>query len=120
MKTAILTLLIAACSYAGQTATGVEPEPIVEPGKPVFRIQPIELRPNLLPNASFETVEGNQPKSWHWSPRNTNATMTSDDSVARTGRRSLQFTNSTPFAPHVFGLLSLGSSGNSGDDFGQR
>ncbi len=79
----------------------------VESGKPVLRVEPIVLQPNLLPNASFEEIEAGKPKSWSWDRRNTDAALAVDDSVAHSGRRSLRITNSTPFSPHVYGMFHL-------------
>jgi hypothetical protein len=79
----------------------------VESGKPVLRVESIVIRPNLLPNASFEEIEAGKPKSWSWDRRNTDATLTIDESVAHSGRRSLRITNSTPFSPHVYGMFHL-------------
>ena len=60
--------------------------PPVESGKPVLRVEPTVLQPNVLPNASFEEVEAGRPKSWLWDRRNTDAVLTIDDSVAHSGR----------------------------------
>jgi hypothetical protein len=77
------------------------------PGAPQLEIQPWEVGQNLLPNSSFEVIDGNRPKFWAWDRRNTDATLTLDSTVARSGRISLKFTNGTPFGPHVYGLFSL-------------
>ncbi len=79
----------------------------VDAGKPVLRIEPIVLQPNLLPNASFEEIDAGRPKSWSWDRRNTDAVLTIDDSVAHSGRRSLRIANSTSFVPHVYGVFHL-------------
>ncbi len=78
-----------------------------QPGHPVMELRPIELKPNLLPNASFETVEGTTAQHWVWGAGPTDATLTVDQTVAHSGTRSVHLTNSTPFAPHIFGMLSL-------------
>ena len=79
----------------------------VDAGKPVLRVEPIVLQPNLLPNASFEDIEAGRPKSWSWDRRNTDAALAIDESVAHFGGRSLRITNSTPFAAHVYGMFHL-------------
>lgn len=61
---------------------------------------------NLIANSSFEGVEGGMPRNWAFDPRNTNATLTIDETVAHTGKRSLKFTNGTTFGAHVYGMLS--------------
>lgn len=77
------------------------------PGATQLGIEPLEVGQNLLPNSSFEVIDGNRPKFWTWDRRNTDATLTLDSTVARSGRISLKFTNGTPFGPHVYGLFSL-------------
>ena len=107
---ATLTLWCACVSHVSARPAGAgegESLPPVEAAKPMLRVEPIELRPNLLPNASFEEVEAGRPKSWAWDRRNTDAAMTVDESVAHSGRRSLRITNSTAFAPHVYGMFHL-------------
>ena len=75
--------------------------------RPVLEVEAIELRPNLLPNASFEEVDEGGLKGWHWNAGNTDATMVVDDAMAHSGKRSVRIANSTRFAPHVFGQLNL-------------
>ena len=82
----------------------------VEPGQPVLGCEPIEARPNLLPNASFEMVGQDGLEHWHWNPNTADATMIVDDTVAHSGKRSVRIANSTPFAPHFYGLLSLSNT----------
>ncbi len=74
---------------------------------PVLRIEPVCPQPNLLANSSFEEIEGDHPKAWSWSRRDTDATLTVDDATAHTGRRSIRLTNSTEFGPHVYAMLQL-------------
>ena len=76
-------------------------------GEATLTVEPMDLGKNLLPNSSFETVHGNRPQHWAFDRRNTDTAMTIDDQVARSGRRSLHFTNSTPFGPHVYGMVML-------------
>ena len=107
---ATLALLCVCVSHVSARPAGAgewESLPPVEAGKPMLRVEPIELRPNLLPNASFEEVAAGRPKSWAWDRRNTDAAITVDESVAHSGRRSLRITNSTAFAPHVYGMFHL-------------
>lgn len=64
------------------------------------------VRPNLVPNFSFEQFSTDGiPIGWQWDKRNTNATCTVDETQAHSGRRSLKFTNGTPFGAHVYGTL---------------
>ena len=66
------------------------------------------VRPNLVPNFSFEQVSSDGfPVGWRWDKRNTDATCTVDEREARSGKRSLKFTNGTPFGAHVYGTLWL-------------
>ena len=71
----------------------------------VYQGQWISVAPNLVDNASFERLTGGMPEGWAFSKRNTDATMTVDETVAHTGRRSLKFTNGTRFGAHVYGTL---------------
>ncbi len=103
--TVLFVLGTAACLSAKDAS---QPDPMaVAPGKPVLRIEPIELQTNLLPNASFEDVNAGVPNQWRWDRRNTDATLSIDESTAHTGRRSVRVTNSTPFGPHVYAMLFL-------------
>lgn len=70
-------------------------------------IEDIKIKPNLIPNFSFEELqEGNKlPSGWIWDKRNTNATCEVDNSRAHSGRYSLKFTNSTPFGAHIYGTI---------------
>lgn len=92
---------------AGEVATEFDAEDPLAPGEARLRLRDVTLRPNLLPNSSFEEVDGNRPRHWLWDQRNTDATMTIDTEVARSGRNSLRFTNNTPFGAHVYGILTL-------------
>jgi len=67
--------------------------------------QPPPTERNLLPNPSFEESEGGQVAVWSWEPGSAKATLTLDDTVAHSGRRSLRITNPTPASPHVYGRL---------------
>ncbi|MEJ5251318.1 MAG: beta-galactosidase [Armatimonadota bacterium] len=70
-----------------------------------IRTEPLAPKPNLVANSSFEQVtpEG-IPAGWSWSPRNTDATLRIVTDRARSGRRSIFITNSTPFGAHVYGM----------------
>lgn len=88
-------------------SSGDSSTPSVEPGHPLLEIEPVELQPNLLPNPSFEESDEKGLKVWHWDPRNTDATLTVDDTLAHSGKKSIRITNTTRFGPHVFGQLHL-------------
>ncbi len=72
-----------------------------------IRVQPSNqtVRPNLVPNFSFEEEADGIPVGWRWSPRNTDAELLVDSVRAHTGRRSVRLTNSTSFGAHVYGTL---------------
>jgi len=91
----------------GTEATEFVMDRPLKAGSAVLTVEPMDLRENLLPNSSFETVHGNRPQHWAFDCRNTDATMTVDDQVAHSGRRSLRFTNGTGFGPHVYGMCML-------------
>ncbi|MCX7428148.1 MAG: carbohydrate binding domain-containing protein, partial [Planctomycetia bacterium] len=86
-----LTILASAATASGQT----------------LELQPIELRPNLLPDGSFETASGEPTPPWQWHQGKTDAVGRIDASESHTGKQSLRVSNSTPFAAHVFGMLAL-------------
>ncbi|HID06210.1 MAG TPA: hypothetical protein EYP10_03585, partial [Armatimonadetes bacterium] len=70
-------------------------------------VERAHVNPNLVPNSSFEEVHGNRPHHWMWDRRNTDATMTVDETIARSGKRSIKLTNGTPFGAHVYGWFGL-------------
>jgi hypothetical protein len=72
----------------------------------VYQGDMVSLAPNMVGNSSFETLDGGLPKGWVFDRRNTDATMTVDETVAHSGRRSLKLTNGTKFGAHVYGMLS--------------
>ncbi len=81
-------------------------------GQVAIQITPFELRPNLLPNYSFEKIEekkGSPARAigWDWHHGKTDATCTVDDSQAHSGKRSLRITNNTPYGPHIYGMLKV-------------
>lgn len=85
-----------------------------EPGLQLTGIR-VEARPapapNLVTNFSFEDITSDgQPSGWHWDPRNTDATMAVDETMAHSGRRSVRFTNGTPYGAHVYGTLWTAAS----------
>ncbi|MBI3920103.1 MAG: carbohydrate binding domain-containing protein, partial [Armatimonadetes bacterium] len=92
---------------SGVAATDYESNKPLQPGQVVLSLQPVGDRENLLPNSSFEVVDDNRPKHYVWDPRNTDATMVIDASVARSGTHSLRLTNGTQFGPHIYGIVSL-------------
>ncbi|HIE52640.1 MAG TPA: hypothetical protein EYP85_12865 [Armatimonadetes bacterium] len=91
----------------GEEATEFVLHQPLSPGETRLFLDPLPLLENLVPNSSFEIVDGNRPKHWMWDQRNTDATMSVDETVARSGRRSVRFTNSTPFGPHVYGWFGI-------------
>ena len=91
----------------GPHATEFTFEPSLPEHGAVLLAQAESVQPNLLDNSSFEVSDNNSPKRWSFDPRNTDSTMTVDQTVAHSGKQSLFFTNGTPFSAHVYGLLSL-------------
>ncbi len=80
-------------------------------GQGILRLKDLDIcetvvRPNLAPNFSFEEVSSEGiPVGWRWDRRNTDATCAIDETQAHSGKRSLKFTNGTPFGAHVYGTL---------------
>jgi hypothetical protein len=71
-------------------------------------VEPVQCRPNLLPNPSFEEVDSTAiPAGWRWDRRNTDAACLIDRTNAHRGRQSLLITNGTAFGAHVYGMLWL-------------
>ena len=61
---------------------------------------------NLLRNPSFESVGAKGvPVGWHWVEGKARATLTVDETEARSGERSIKIVNPTPKAPHVYSFL---------------
>ncbi len=89
----------------GREATEFRMPPLPEAGEALLLIKPLQIRPNLLENGSFERWRGAHPEGWYWDPRNTDAKMVRDSSRAFHGRYSVKITNGTPFGPHVYGQL---------------
>lgn len=77
------------------------------PGESRLEVAPLTVGPNLVPNPSFEVVDGVRPKGWMWDARNTDARLEIDSTQARVGSVSLHFTNHTPFGAHVYGWFGL-------------
>jgi hypothetical protein len=83
------------------------------PGVPAIQfkevvVEPVQCRPNLLPNPSFEEVDARDtPTNWHWDRRNTDAVCVIDRRNAHRGRHSLLITNGTAFGAHIYGMLWL-------------
>ena len=109
VRLACLACLLASVAMSAEPvqSLGDGSTPAVEPGHPLLEIEPVELRPNLLPNPSFEEPDEKGPKGWHWNPGKTDATLTVDDTVAHLGKQSIRITNTTRFGPHIFGQLHL-------------
>ncbi|MCX7597463.1 MAG: carbohydrate binding domain-containing protein, partial [Armatimonadetes bacterium] len=78
---------------------------ILQAGESRLTTRPAIPGDNLLRNGSFEELEGEWPASWRWDRRNTQATMTVDETRAHSGRRSVKLANPTAFGPHVYGQL---------------
>lgn len=89
----------------GDRATDFTAPVVLQKGESHLSIRRATVGENLLRNGSFEELEGEWPAGWRWDKRNTQATMTVDDTRAHSGRRSVKLTNPTPFGPHVYGQL---------------
>lgn len=61
---------------------------------------------NLIPNPSFETVDGIRPKHWAWDSRNTKSTCTVVPDT-HSGDNAIRITNETAHGPHIYGQLAL-------------
>jgi len=62
---------------------------------------------NVLRNPGFEQVDAKGvPVGWRWSAGRAKATMTVDDAVAHSGKRSVKLVNPTARSPHVYGSLT--------------
>jgi hypothetical protein len=71
-------------------------------------VEPVQCRPNLLPNPGFEEVDSaGMPAGWRWDRRNTDAACMMDPTNAHRGLQSLLITNGTAFGAHVYGMLWL-------------
>lgn len=95
-----------------QLETGEEPTPFVyltplAPGEARLELTPFVPAPNLIPNPSFEEVDGVRPKGWMWDRRNTDATLAIERGDANSGEVAVRFTNGTAFGPHVYGWFGL-------------
>ena len=92
----------------GDHATDYESEPTVEPGQTLLQLQKAEPRENLLPNGSFEELEGDQKlKDWHWHSGSADAHMKVDPAESNTGKQSIRIENHTPRKAHTYGNLRL-------------
>ena len=94
----------------GKQATKFVMPPILMPGECLLRIAPAEVGKNLVKNGSFERWRGKWPEAWRWDKRNTDATMTRDDTRAHSGHYSVKITNGTPYHPHVYGSFCTPSA----------
>jgi hypothetical protein len=89
----------------GAEATDFEMPILLAPGESSLEVSRAEVSENLLANGSFERWQNGWPAGWRWDQRNTDATMTPDETRARSGRRSVKLTNGTRFGPHLYGQL---------------
>jgi hypothetical protein len=92
---------------AGGTPTPFVYYPPLEPGQVRLELSAFDPGQNLVPNPSFEQVDGIRPKGWMWDPRNTDAAMAIVHGDARSGDVSIKFTNGTAFGAHVYGWFGL-------------
>jgi hypothetical protein len=76
-------------------------------GEMNITVQPTQANSNLVPNSSFEEISDNHLRYWRWDRRNTDATMAIDETIARSGKRSIKIMNGTSFGPHVYGWFGL-------------
>ncbi|NOY81342.1 MAG: hypothetical protein GXP31_10100 [Kiritimatiellaeota bacterium] len=91
----------------GDAATAFVYAPPLRPGECRLRVNSFEPNENLVPNASFEVVDGIRPKFWMWDRRNTDAEFMLDTSVTHSGRYSARFTNGTAFFPQVYAWFGV-------------
>ncbi|MEA3402828.1 MAG: beta-galactosidase [Armatimonadota bacterium] len=89
----------------GDTPTAFDMPETLDPGESTLQVGPADAGENLLDNGSFERWRDDWPEGWRWDPRNTDATMTRDETRAHSGRSSLRLTNGTRFGAHVYGQL---------------
>lgn len=89
----------------GEEATEFVTLPVLQPGQARLTIKPARVGANLVENGSFERWRGKWPEGWRWDKRNTDSTMTMDETRARSGRRCVRITNNTRFGPHIYGQL---------------
>jgi hypothetical protein len=91
----------------GRVATDFVYEAPLALGESRLTVTPLTVGPNLVPNPSFEVVDGVRPKEWMWDPRNTDARLEIEKTQARLGSVALRFTNGTPFGAHVYGWFGV-------------
>ncbi|MGC9319766.1 MAG: beta-galactosidase [Armatimonadota bacterium] len=89
----------------GDTPTAFDMPQTLDAGESTLEVGPAEVGENLLDNGSFERWRDEWPEGWRWDPRNTDATMTRDETRAHSGRCSVRLTNGTPYGAHVYGQL---------------
>jgi hypothetical protein len=92
---------------SGGVATPFVYHPPLDPGQVRLELSPFDPGQNLVPNSSFETVDGVRPKGWMWDRRNTDATMTISEDVVRSGKVAVKFVNGTAFGPHIYGWFGF-------------
>ncbi|MBT3378171.1 MAG: hypothetical protein HN742_27110 [Lentisphaerae bacterium] len=91
----------------GGTATPFIYYPPLEPGDIRLELSPFDPGQNLVPNPSFEQVDGIRPKGWMWDKRNIEGNMTIEAGAGRNGNVAVKFTNSTAFGAHVYGWFGF-------------
>lgn len=89
----------------GPEATEFQMPIMLERGQTMLQVRPAVVGENLLLNGSFEELRNGMPAFWRFDKRNTDATMTVDESCARSGRRSIKLTNGTPLGAHVYAQM---------------
>ncbi len=70
-------------------------------------VSPLDPGENLVPNPSFEQIDGVRPKGWMWDQRNTDAQLFIETTDMHSGNTCVKFTNGTPFGAHVYGWFGL-------------
>jgi hypothetical protein len=76
-------------------------------GESRLTLAPLAVGPNLVPNPSFEVIDGVRPKGWMWDARNTDAALHLDTAGARLGNVAVRITNGTPYGAHVYGWFGV-------------
>jgi len=107
----VAAVLMASCSVKAAVELELRQGTVPLPLPAVFQQgkgMQLALYPvNLLPNPSFEAVEGDNPVHWTWNQRTADSTFTVDTTVAHSGRNSVYLTNNTPYGPERYSCLAL-------------